>query len=197
MFRSVAIIGLFMAALQVMLVKDPENLVSAHPLAMISQICIAQAILYFFMFTTNVAETCRLMKMSFLEPMLKWIPIKNRMLYWHNEEFDPDTITFRFMWHISNDMIGFLGLVSILLNGFFLIDMILTWRQPLKYISTQKHVVPLYLLASKIGQVVLFLALAKDLEAVLKLEISVVLLELFVTIAIFFGICVRWCQGHV
>jgi hypothetical protein len=48
-------------------------------------------------------------------------------------------------------MVGFLGLFSIILQGFYLGDLILTWNNPIKYMASQKYIIPIFLLGAKIG----------------------------------------------
>lgn len=67
--------------------------------------------------------------------MIDWVPIKFPLLsYWNNPE-NPLNVTFRLIWFTSHEMIGLMGMFSIILAFFFQLDMILTWRNPLFYIS--------------------------------------------------------------
>lgn len=104
------------------------------------------------------------------------------------EEWDSKAITFKLMWKVSHDMITFFGLLSILLTGFFLLDMILTWRQPLRYISDQKRAVPIFVLISKIGQVLLYVILNGAPYPIMYLEICLVFVELIICLAVFISI---------
>ena len=69
--------------------------------------------------------------------MVGWVAFKFKGLtYYKNPPgVDARTITFRLIWFTTHEMIGFLSLFSIMLEFFFLIDMILTWIHPMKYIS--------------------------------------------------------------
>jgi hypothetical protein len=83
--------------------------------------------------------------------MLEWVHIKNDFLsYWQNP-MDVDTITFRLIWFTSHEIIGFLGLFSIILQKFFLADLIATWKDPIRYMAAQKHIVPVFLTGAKVG----------------------------------------------
>ena len=66
--------------------------------------------------------------------MLEWIPIKNFLSYYHSD-VDAKTVTFRLIWFTSHSMLGFLGLFTLILMFFFLFDMIVTWRHPIRYMS--------------------------------------------------------------
>lgn len=100
-----------------------------------------------------------MIKRCLIRPMLEWVPIKYDLLSYYHNPTDPDTITFRLMWFTSHSMIGFLGLFSIILMFFYLIDLIFTWRHPLRYMSAQKHIIPIFLSGAKIGQVFFFIIL--------------------------------------
>lgn len=75
------------------------------------------------------------------------------LTYWQgtNNPIDNDTITFRLIWFTTHHMINLMSLFSIILIFFFLIDFILTWRHPIRYLTGQKHVVPIFLLGAKIS----------------------------------------------
>jgi hypothetical protein len=67
--------------------------------------------------------------------MISWVPIKYDLLSYYHNPVDPETITFRLIWFTSHSMIGFLGLFCIILQFFFLMDMVATWRNPIKYMG--------------------------------------------------------------
>lgn len=88
---------------------------------------------------------------TMIKEMLEWVPIKYDLLSYYKNKTNPDTITFRLIWFTSHSMIGFLGLFSIILMFFFLLDHIFTWRHPLKYMAVQKHIIPVFLSGAKVG----------------------------------------------
>ena len=93
--------------------------------------------------------------------MLQWIPVKFDLLYYKlDPDVDDDTITFRLIWFTVSEFVGFMGLFQIVLSSLFLLDMILTWRHPIKYLSTQKHTIPVFLTASKVTQGVIYVFIA-------------------------------------
>lgn len=89
------------------------------------------------MITANLAVTCKYLMHNWIYEMAGWVPIQfNGLGYYNREEgLDDETITFRLIWFTTHSMIGFLSLFSIMLEFFFLIDMILTWIHPIKYLS--------------------------------------------------------------
>lgn len=130
------------------------------------------------------------MKYTVIKPMLDWLPIEYDLLSYYHNQASPETITFRLIWFTSHEIIGFMGLFSIILMGFFLLDMILTWRHPLQYMSAQKHVIPVFLSGAKIGQVVFFIILKKHIRWV---ESILVAIQFIICISVFGAICVRKC----
>ena len=149
--QTFACLGLIFVAMTICCIRDKKRRVTAHPSIIIAQICLIQAILYIFMLTANIATTCRIMNHSLIKQMIGWVPVKNDLLSYYKNPVDSKTITFRLIWFTSHEMVGFMGLFSILLQGFFLADVIYTWRNPIKYLSAQKHVIPIFLAFSKLG----------------------------------------------
>jgi hypothetical protein len=120
--------------------------------------------LYYFIETASIAGTCKMMKYTIIKQMAEWIPIKWDLLSFYENDTNPEIMVFRQIWFTSHAFIGLFSLFSIILMGFFLLDMFLTWRHPLYYMSAQKHVIPVFLSGSKIGQGVLFIILSKYLR---------------------------------
>ena len=89
------------------------------------------------MITANLPVTCDLLNYNVVEYMAGWIPVKFKGLTYYElpEDIDKRTITFRLMWFTSHEIMGLFSLMSIILEFFFLIDMLLTWKHPMKYIS--------------------------------------------------------------
>ena len=94
------------------------------------------------MLTANLPVTCFLLDYNVVEYMAGWIPIKfdhgvlKGLTYYELPEgVDNRTITFRLMWFTSTHIMGLFSLMSIILEFFFLVDMMLTWKHPMKYIS--------------------------------------------------------------
>ena len=133
--QSVACFSLVLMAICIFCVKDPKRRVTGHPSTVVAQICLVQATLYYFMITADIPTTCMFMDYTIIEQMTSWIPIKTPLTYYMSDENSP-TVTFRMIWFTTHEMIGFMGLFSILLQFFFLLDMIFTWRHPVKYLSS-------------------------------------------------------------
>ena len=95
--------------------------------------------------------------------MIEWLPIKSDYSYYEmDSDLDADTITFRLIWMSVHELIGFLGLFQVILQFFFLADMLMTWRNPLRYMQVKKKVVPIFLICSKIGQIIIFVTVKKE-----------------------------------
>ena len=101
----------------------------------------------------TIKFTCELEKISILKYQLGWLPIKFHGLTYYKPEkcIDPKTTTWRLMWFTTHNMINLMSLFGIILVFFFLLDFILTWINPIRYLTTQKRVVPIFLGFSKIG----------------------------------------------
>ena len=92
-------------------------------------------------------------------------------------------------------MIGFLSLFSIMLEFFFLSDMVLTWVHPIKYLSGQKHVVPIFLLGSKFSQFILF-AIFQKYGVINQVNMTTVSLQIAISFAFFAAVLARQKQNQ-
>ena len=93
--------------------------------------------LYFHLVFGNLRNICFVIDHSTIQPMLDWIPFKllnDKISYYHTDE-KPETITFRLIWLVMHEMIQFVGLIQLIYSFFFLMDMLMTWIHPIKYIS--------------------------------------------------------------
>ena len=161
--QSLAALSLILIAYSICGIKDKKKRVTAHPSILIAQICVIQGILYIFMMTANIPMTCNIMKFNVIKWMIGWVPIKTDLTYYLSS-VDENTTTWRLIWYTTHKMVGFMGLFSILLQGFFLVDLLFTWSHPIKYISAQKQVIPIFLALSKVGQFFFFLILEKHIR---------------------------------
>lgn len=75
-------------------------------------------------------------KSQILPPLLKWVPVKKWFFYKEEGESEEDT-TFRMLEAFGMEMIGFVGLIQLILCIYLLVDLILTWRCPVRYLSIQ------------------------------------------------------------
>jgi hypothetical protein len=129
--------GLLLVALPVFLVKDPKKLVSAHPLMIVAQISFLQSIIYFYMANMDIGVVCWAVKhVTYVIPLIEKIPFAKAMLDKKFVKINDETKTFRLIWGIVEEMLTFMGLIQLILAFFFLVDMIMTWRHPIKYISS-------------------------------------------------------------
>lgn len=147
--------------------------------------------LYYFILAGNIPFACRVMYISYIHPMLKWVPIKNDLSYWHST-VDEETTTFRLIWFTSHSMIGFIGLFSIILMFFYLLDMLFTWKHPIKYMSQQKHIIPIFLTGAKIGQVVFYFIFEKHIRTV---NMTVVVCQFALSIILLIAVVCRYCSN--
>lgn len=195
--QSITMCGLFLIAAQVYLVIDPKKKVSAHPLALVAQICAIQALLYYFIQTANIPIICNVVQkhLNLIQKMVEWIPLKNDLLsYYQNTTADPQTITFRLIWFTTQKFQGFLGLFCIILQFFFMMDVLFTWRHPLQYMSAQKHTIPAFLSGAKIGQFIVFAILHKYIRWV---NSTLVVVQFTIITCFMVAILVRRYQNHV
>jgi cadmium resistance protein CadD (predicted permease) len=80
--------------------------------------------------------------------MINWIPGVKMENY--------DEWAFKKIFWMAKEMVGFIGMIQLILTFFFLIDMIMSWKHPLKYISNQKKMIPRFLISAKVLQVCIF-----------------------------------------
>ena len=154
-------LGLLLVVLPILGVKDPKKKVTAHPLVIIAQISLLQSFLYFYMDFANLKVMCWVIDHSWIQPLLEWIPIKSQFTYHKLEPgVDPKTVTFRLIWAFVHEFVSFIGLIQLILSFFFLIDMIMTWRHPIKYISSQKKMITIFITSSKVLQILTFIVLS-------------------------------------
>ena len=149
------------------------------------------------MLTANLNATCVFLNYNVVEYMAGWIPIKFMGLTYYDlpKDVDNRTVTFRLMWFTSTHIMGLFSLMSIILEFFFLVDMMLTWKHPMKYISGQKFVVPIFLLGAKISQFILF-AIFEKFRLIKLVSITAILFQIVVAL-IFFGIVILFqCKNH-
>jgi hypothetical protein len=141
-----------------------------------------------FLNFADIQMTCYVVEHSVIQPMVQWLhpiiswlPMENDFSY-SNPDLDAGTITFRLIWAFSHELIGFMGLFQCILQLFFLVDMLMTWRNPLKYMQIKNKVVPLFLICSKVVQVIIFIIVKKP--KVMRITLSVVstLQLLFLTV---------------
>ena len=71
------------------------------------------------------------------------------------------SVAFKYIVLVTKELVGFIGLIQLILTFFMLIDMFMTWMHPIKYISSQKVMIPIFLLSAKVLQVLIFLVALK------------------------------------
>mmetsp|Transcript_3758 Transcript_3758/g.5684 ORF Transcript_3758/g.5684 Transcript_3758/m.5684 type:complete len:173 (+) Transcript_3758:239-757(+) len=123
----------------------------------------------------------------------RYVPIKSDFTLYHSE-VDPETVTFRQIWMTTHDIINFMGLFQIVLCGFFMADMMLTWMHPIKYLSQQKHVIPIFLTLSKVTQGIIFIFINGRFRLIQIINSTLVSAE-FLTLNVFLVISVYKMRG--
>ena len=72
----------------------------------------------------------------------------------------------------------------------------MTWKHPIKYISSQRKMIPMFLTASKVIQVLTFLVINRFPESEKYAFIPLATLQLFLLIFFFFVECYRKRKEH-
>jgi hypothetical protein len=126
-----AMIGLVMICIPIFFVKDKR--LTAHPQHFIAEICLLQAILYFYFYYGSISDICFVSSWSLATPMIEWIPIKS-IKYWHNIQ-QPRELTLKLTLKLVYELEAFIGMIQLFFSFFFVIDMLMTWYHPIKYVS--------------------------------------------------------------
>lgn len=80
--------------------------------------------------------------------MLGWVP---KILYNKEGEHEEKDVTFNLLEAVNMELIGFIGLIQLLLCLFLLLDLAYTWWQPIKYLSNQHFMNHVFLVVAKVS----------------------------------------------
>lgn len=124
--------------------------------------------------------------------MASWVPIKMKLTYYHKDpEIADDTVTFRMIWMVSHQMLEFMGMFTIILCLFYVLDLIQTWYRPYDSFAFQKFTTPIFLSGAKIGQLIYFALLGDSLYIFRYFNIVLVSVQLLISFIFFFRVLYR------
>ena len=109
---------------------------------------------------------------------------------------DTKEVTLKLTLLLGKELVAFIGLIQLLFSFFFVIDMLMTWYHPIKYVSHQKTMMPIFMTSSKACQVFLVIFINRWPNSVKIIWTSLVILQAWVLL--FFLIsqyCLKKRQG--
>lgn len=190
-------LGLALAAIPACRLKKRYSRISGHPQIIVAQILTFQAIVYIFSNTAKIAHTCIQVRYSVIRPMAYWVPIKLKITYYHKDpEIADDTVTFRMIWMVSHQMLEFMGMFTIILCLFYVLDLIQTWHRPFESFAFQKFTTPLFLSGAKMGQVIYFALLGDSFFIFRSFNIVLCGMQLLISFVFFFHVLYRQVKKY-
>ena len=148
----------------------------------------------------NIQNVCSMTKKMYVDNLLRAIPYGKYYLPYMSTDEDENmykSAAFKYILAVSKELVGFIGLIQLILTFFLLVDMFMTWMHPIKYISSQKRMIPIFILAAKVLQVLIFLvALKFGAKGLIWAFTPIATVQILLTIIFFiFEICAKSGKG--